>query len=540
MLGVLPPVGRNYGRSMVIAQQGIAATSQVLASQAGAQILAAGGSAADAAIAANAVLGVVEPMMCGLGGDLFVIYWEAKTGTLTGLNASGYAPRALSPEFIRAQGFSTMPDTSVHAVTVPGAVHGWGKMHERFGKLKWEVLFQPAIAYAEQGFPVSEIVQALWSGSSAIAKLQGSPESARVFLGAGVPPQEGDLFRNPGLARAYKLLAAQGPSVFYRGEIASAILKTLTALSGMMSAEDLSSFSSEWVAPVSIDYGGWQVYELPPNGQGIAALEMLNIMEVQPAQRWDSAAEWHKRIEAMKLAYADAYRYVADPRSTKIPMQGLLTKDYARQRAALIHAKRANSTVEAGSPQSSDTVYLTIVDREGNIASWIQSVYAGFGSGITVEGMGFPLQNRGAGFSLQPGHPNVLAGGKRPYHTIIPGFMEKGDLHMGFGIMGGANQPLAHAQFVSNIVDHGMNLQQAMEAPRFFKGGPSGNEVALEERVPPSVIDELTEMGHIIALRPAYSQERGRGQAILHNSSMKTNYAASDARADGAAIPEGV
>jgi gamma-glutamyltranspeptidase/glutathione hydrolase len=540
MLGVQPPFGRNYGRSMVISQQGIAATSQALASQAGAQTLAEGGSAADAAIAANAVLGVVEPMMNGMGGDLFVLYWEAKTGTLTGLNASGPAPCAISPEYLARHGIHTMADAGIHSVTVPGAVDGWAKMHARFGKLPWKNLFRSAIAYAEQGFPVSDIVQKLWVAAANTGKLQALPETARVFLLNNRPPYEGEIFRNPDVARAYRIVAEEGPGAFYKGQIADAILATSKAMGGMMNANDLALFASEWVEPISIDYRGWCVCELPPNGQGMAALEMLNIMETIPADPDgpSSHGEMHRRIEAMKLAYADLHRYNADPRNSCVRVAELLSKDYARERAALIDPQRANGDVGHGCPSGSDTIYLSMVDRDGNIASWIQSIYASFGSGITVQGMGFELQNRGAGFTLEPDHPNLLAGGKRPFHTIIPGFMERAGRHVGFGIMGGANQPLAHAQFVSNVVDYGMNLQQAMEAPRFFKGSAGGCDVSIESRIPIRTIRALSEMGHLVAERPEYSQEMGRGQAIMHDSKTRTNYAASDPRADGAATPE--
>jgi len=540
MLGVQPPFGRSYARSMVISQQGIAATSQALASQAGAQTLREGGSAADAAIAANAVLGVVEPMMNGMGGDLFVLYWEAKTGKLTGLNASGPAPRALCPEFLDRQGIHAMPDAGIHSVTVPGAVDGWSKIHARFGKLPWKNLFRPAIAYAEQGFPVSEIVQKLWLAAATAGKLQALPETARVFLPNNRPPQQGDVFLNPDLAQAYRIVAQDGVAAFYRGKVADAILATTKAMGGVMTADDLASFSSEWVEPISVDYRGWRVFELPPNGQGMAALEMLNLMETMPPDPEGplGPAELHKRIEAMKLAYADVYRYNGDPRNSRVPVAELLSKDYARERARRIDPKRANGSVGHGCPAGCDTIYLTVVDREGNIASWIQSIYASFGSGITVEGMGFELQNRGAGFTLERGHPNVLAGGKRPFHTIIPGFMQRGDMHVGFGIMGGANQPLAHAQFVSNVVDYDMNLQAAMEAPRFFKGSAEGCDVSIESRLPIRTIHRLCELGHVITERPEYSQEMGRGQAILHESKTGTNFAASDPRSDGAATPE--
>ncbi|HXP87320.1 MAG TPA: gamma-glutamyltransferase [Bryobacteraceae bacterium] len=534
---VLPtcPQGREQGRSMVISQQGIVATSQTLASQAGAQILAHGGSAVDAAIAANAVLSLVEPMMDGPGGDLFVIYYDAKTGQLTGLNASGPAPGALNPEFLTKQGITTMPARGIHTVTVPGAVDGWAKMHARYGRLPWKDLFQSAIAYAEQGFPVTEYIQESWTGDA--IPLKG--ESAKLFAPGGKVPAVGQLFRNPDLARALRLIADQGEQAFYKGEIAQAILKTSRALGGTMTADDLASFSAEWVEPISTVYRGWRVYELPPNGQGIAALQMLNIMETQPAGKGPyDADELHKRIEAMKLAYADLH-YDADPRFVKVPVKGLLSKDYARQRAALINPQKANCSAEPGVPMAGETTYLTTVDSEGNIASWIQSVFDHFGSQITVDGMGFVLQNRGASFKLEPGHPNVLAGGKRPFHTIIPAFMEKGDQHIGFGIMGGSNQAMAHAQFVSNIVDYGMNVQQAMDAARFRKASAAGCDVRMENRIPAEARAILTKRGHKVEVLHAYNAaQMGRGQAILFNSTTKTKFAASDPRADGSAEPE--
>jgi gamma-glutamyltranspeptidase/glutathione hydrolase len=533
-------LGRNYGRSIVISQQGIAATSQVLASQAGAQILARGGSAVDAAIAANAVLGVTEPMMTGMGGDLFVIYWDAKTGKLTGLNSSGPAPKALSPAFLAQHDIKTMPGDGIHAVTVPGAVQGWYQMHQRFGKLPWKDLFQDAIEFADRGFPVYEGAREVWNDPVIVRRQEANAESKRVFLPAGKPPHTGQLFKNPDMAKALRLIAEQGPDAFYKGEIAAAILKTSEHLGGTMTAQDLASYSPEWVTPLSIDYRGWRVYELPPNGQGMAALEMLNIMELTPASPLGAfgAPEMHKRIEAMKLAYSDVHAYVADPRTYDTPVAQLLSKEYARKRAAEIDPNRANCQVKAGDPVGSNTTYLTIVDKDGNIASWIQSLYSSFGSRVTVEGMGFALQNRGASFNLDPKHPNVLAGGKRPFHTIIPAFMEKGDEHVGFGIMGGAVQPMAHAQFVSNYVDYGMSLQEALEAPRFFKNNAPGCDVYIESRVPQPTLQQLSERGHEIRIGREYVETMGRGQAILHNSKTGVNYAASDPRADGAAIPE--
>lgn len=529
---------RSHARSMVVTRYGIVATSHVQASQAGAEILARGGSAADAAIAANAVLGVTEPMANGIGGDLFAIYWDARTGKLYGLNASGWAPQGLTLEHLKAKGATGMPQSGIDSVTVPGAVAGWGKLHERFGKLPWKDNFQPAVFYAENGYPVPEIIHGFWDDPDG-AWMQ-DPESRRVFLPNGKPPAVGKIFRNPDLAKALRLIAQQGSSAFYRGEIARAILSTSQALGGTMSAGDLAEFTPEWVDPISTTYRDWTVYELPPNGQGMAALEMLNIMETSPASSDGplSVAELHKKIEAMKLAYADLGRYNADPRFAKVPITGMLSKEYAKERAKLIAPDRANCAVAWGSLPSSDTTYLTAVDREGNIVSLIQSNYERFGSGITVRGMGFALQNRGALFSLDPSHPNVLAPRKRPFHTIIPAFMERGDQHIGFGIMGGANQPLAHAQFVSNIADYGMNLQAALENARFTVSPQRGCNILIESRVNPEVRQKLAAKGHQLEVRQEYSTRMGRGQAVLHDSKSRINYGASDARADGSAEPE--
>jgi len=530
---------RSYGRSMVVTDRGIVATSHYLASQAGAQVLAKGGSAMDAAIAANAVLGVTEPMMNGMGGDLFLIYWDAKTHKLYGLNASGWAPRGLSQEFLAKQGITSMPRDGIHTVTVPGAVAGWGAAHQRFGRLPWKDLFAPAIAYAEQGYGVPEIIHDFWAESE--PKLQKTEEARRVFLPGGKVPAIGDRFRNPDLARALRLVADEGPDAFYQGEIARAILKTSAAFGGTLQADDLAEFSPEWVEPISTEYRGWKVYELPPNGQGMAALEMLNLMgRFQPdAAGPAGTVELHKKIEAMKLAYADLYRYNADPRFAKVPVAGLLSQDYAAQRAKLIDPDKADCDPGAGVPPGSDTTYLSVVDRDGNIVSLIQSNYSSFGSGIVVAGMGFALQNRGALFVLDPQHPNVLQPRKRPFHTIIPAFMEKGGLHMGFGIMGGANQPLAHAQFVSNVVDYGMNIQAALEAPRFtVPGGSVSCDILIESRVRPEVLQALTAKGHKLIVRQEYTALMGRGQAVIHDSRTGMNFGASDPRADGAAIPE--
>jgi gamma-glutamyltranspeptidase/glutathione hydrolase len=534
------PQDRTNARSMVISPRGIVASSQVLASQAGAEILSHGGSAVDAAIATNAVLGVMEPDMNGIGGDLFAIYWDAKSGKLYGLNASGWAPKALTIDYLKSKNVTKMPESGIDTVTVPGAVEGWNKLHERFGRMAWKDLFAPAIFYAENGFPVQEMISMDWRGS--VAKLKNDPESRRVFLVHDEAPQMGEVFRNPELGKTLRLLAAGGPQAFYSGEIAKAILGTSRELGGTMTAEDLQEFSAEWVEPISITYRGWKVYELPPNVQGMAALEMLNILEqFSPAKTGPlSAEELHKRIEAMKLAYADLARYNADPRFAKVPVAGLLSKEYAKQRAQLINPAKANCDTEAGRPPASDTTYLTVVDRDGNIVSLIQSNFSSFGSGITVRGMGFPLQNRGALFMLDPGKPDALAPRKRPFHTIIPAFMERGDEHIGFGIMGGANQPLAHAQFVSNVVDYGMNLQAAMETARFTvrSNFNIGCNIAIEDRVPAEVRQQLTTMGHQLEVRGDFSLFMGRGQAIEHNTKSGLNFAASDARTDGSAEPE--
>ena len=529
---------RSYGRSVVATQYGMVATSQVSASQAGALILERGGSAIDAAITANAVLNVTEPTSNGMGGDLFAIYWEAKTGKIYGLNASGWAPKALTIEHLREKGITEMPQLRIDSVTVPGVVDGWAKLHDRWGKLPWRDLFQPAIFYADHGFPVAEIIHAWWDGDH--DGLLANAESRRVFLPGGKVPETDEMFRNPDVARALTLVANQGETAFYRGEIAKAILKTSDELGGTMTADDLASYSAEWVEPISTKYRDWTVYELPPNGDGIAALEMLNIMEQfkpDPAGP-HGPDELHTRIEAMKLAYADVKAYDGDPRFSKIPVGQLLSKDYAAKRASFINPTKANCTVARGALGTSDTTYFTVVDREGNILSVIQSNYNNFGSNVTVLSMGFALQDRGGLFSLDPTSPNALAGRKRPFHTIIPGFMQRGDQHIGFGIMGGLNQPLAHAQFVSNVVDYNMNIQAAMEEPRFTDRQQLGCKIVIESRVTPATLEALSQMGHVLQVHRDYTSLMGRGQAILHDGKTGLNLGASDPRADGAAIPE--
>jgi len=531
---------RTQARSMVISDRGIVATSQTLASQAGAQVLARGGSAMDAAIAANAVLGVVEPESCGIGGDLFAIYREAKTGNLTAINASGWAPKGLTIDALKAMGQTSMPQEGIQSVTVPGCVDGWSRLHKRFGRLPWSEVLQPAIYYATQGYPVTEIISEAWGMET--EKLARDENARRVFLVNGAAPKMGEIFRDPQMAAALRAIAQQGPAAFYSGPIAKAILKTSARLGGKMTAADLEEFQSEWVQPISVEYHGWKVYELPPNGQGIATLEMLNLFSLFPLASYPprGVEELHTQIEAQKLAYADLQRYVADPRFSKVPVEGLLSMDYARERARRIDPNQARCDVPPGNPLPSrgDTIYLSVVDREGNIASLIQSVYQHFGSGVVVDDYGFALQNRGALFTMDPQHPNALAPRKRPFHTIIPAFMEKGDVHIGFGIMGGLNQAQAHAQFVSNVVDHGMNIQAALEAPRFTKTTFGGCDVSIEKRVAPEVIEALIKKGHLLKVVGDFSSAMGGGQAVIHDSRTGVNYGASSPRKDGAAIPE--
>jgi gamma-glutamyltranspeptidase/glutathione hydrolase len=532
---------RNYGRSMVVTPFGIVATSYVQASQAGARILERGGSAIDAGIAANAVLGVAEPMMNGMGGDLFAIYWDAKANKLYGLNASGWAPKLLTIDHLRAKGIDAMPQKGIDSVTVPGAVDGWAKLHGRFGKLPWADLFKPAIYFATSGYAIPEIIQGYWE--DAAAGLKSDTESTHDYLPDGKAPALGQMFRNPNLAHALTLIATQGESAFYKGAIAEAILKTSNELGGTMTADDLASYSAEWVEPVSIDYRGWKVYELPPNGDGIAALEMLQIMQ-QFTPSTDGpvrAAELHTRIEAMKLAYSDITHSNGDPKFSSIPVSELLSQEFAASRAKQIDPNRANCNVPPGALHGSDTTYLSVVDKDGNILSLIQSNYDAFGSDVTVRGMGFVLQDRGGLFSLDPKSPNALAGRKRPFHTIIPGFMERGTVHIGFGIMGGMNQPLAHAQFVSNVVDYHMNIQEALDTARFTKRrvpAGVGCQITIESRVPAEVRDKLTQMGHELDVRGGFSTAMGRGQAVLTDTSGPAHFGASDPRADGAAEPE--
>ena len=532
---------RTQGRSMVISRGGMVAAESPLAAQVGAGILASGGNAVDAAVATNAAMGVIEPMMNGLGGDLFAIVYDAKTGKLYGLNASGWAPAKLSIQFLKSKGVTTMPQSGIQSATVPGVVDGWSKLLSRFGTKKLSDVLAPAAHLAREGFPVPEWDAAYWADT--VELLKQDKNAAATFLINGRAPQVGEIFRNPDLAHSLELVAAGGRDAYYKGEIAKSIVASSGRLGGTMSAEDLADYSSEWVEPISTTYHGWTVYEIPPNGQGIAALEMLNMMETFPLAKLghNSADALHLMIEAKKLAYADMYRYVADPKFSSAPVAGMLSKEYAAQRAKLIDSAKANCNVSPGEPAfpaKGDTTYLTVVDGEGNMVSLIQSNFLAFGSGVVADGTGFVLQNRGGLFSLDPDSPNALAGHKRPLHTIIPGFMTKGGDKIAFGIMGGFNQAQAHAQFVSNVVDFGMNVQAALEAARFTKLTFAGCDLDMEDRIPASVREDLAKRGHQIAVHGSYSAIVGGGQAIRRDFSTGVNYGASDPRKDGAAIPQ--
>jgi gamma-glutamyltranspeptidase / glutathione hydrolase len=535
--------GRWQARSMVETKFGIVATSQTLASAAGARILEMGGNAIDAAIAANAVLGVVEPMSDGMGGDLFAIVYEAKTGKLYGLNASGWAPTGLTIEALEKQKLTKMPQRGIYSVTVPGAVAGWEALRSKFGTMPFSRILAPAIYYAENGFPVTEIIGAAWQGAT--KTLSANKGAKDTYLPDSLAPKVGRIFRNRDLAGSLRLVAAHGRDGFYKGATAQALIREAKADGVEWTPSDLAEFQPEWVTPISTTYRGWTVFELPPNGQGMAALAMLNMMERFPLSQYgqDSAKALHVMIEAKKLAYSDLLRYVGDPRFTKTPVDRLLAKDTAAMRAALITPNKATCTVTptelswlARLP-GADTIYMSAMDREGNMVSLIQSNYSGFGSGIVAPGTGFALQNRGALFSLERGHPNALAPRKRPLHTIIPAFMQKGDTRIAFGIMGGWNQSQAHAQFVSNVVDFGMNIQAALEAPRFTKLTFDGCDLFMETRVPEGVVKELQSMGHAIKLAGPYSGRMGGGQAVMSNADG-IHFGASDPRKDGAAVPE--
>ena len=540
------PAGRSFAtRSVVYARHGMVAAAHPMAVQIGVDVLKKGGSAVDAAIAVNAALGFMEPMSCGIGGDLFAIVWDAKTQRLYGLNASGRAPRALTADKVKPAADGTIDDRTPASWTVPGAVNGWFALHERFGRLPMGEILAPTIQAAREGQPVPQIIAASWEAGARAFKDQ--PGFARTYMPEGRVPREGEVFRNPDLARAYEALAQGGRDAFYGGAIAKDIVAFSRRNGGFFAEEDLAADRPDWVEPISTDYRGVQVYELPPNGQGISALQLLNVMETfdLEAMGRDSTAFWHRFVEAKKLVFEDRARFVADPAFHKASVDWLLSKEYARDRARLIDPARAASRVEAGHPPlaAGDTTYLAVADGDGNMVSLIQSNYDGFGSGYAVEGWGFAMHNRGALFNLRPGLPNSLEPGKRPFHTIIPAFaMKGGKPWLAFGLMGGDMQPQGHAQVIVNLVDFGMNLQEAGDAARFYHTGSSeptgtlmttGGTLALESGVPADVRRDLARLGHRVIEAVG---RFGGYQAVMRDPVTGVLSGATESRKDGCAM----
>jgi len=527
-------------RSEVFAENGMAATSQPLATQVALDILKKGGSAVDAAIAANAVLGLVEPTGCGIGGDLYAIVWQQKDQKLHGLNASGRSPASLTLDMLKAQG-NKIPSYGPLPVSVPGAVDGWFELHDKFGKLPMTELLAPAIHYAENGFPVSELIAYYLDKSVSVrGKYPGFKE---VFMPNGHMPKKGEIFKNPALGQTYRKIAKGGRDAFYKGDIAKEIDRYMKENGGYLSYDDLASHKSNWVEPASTNYRGYDLWELPPNGQGIAALQILNILEDYDiaSMGFDSPEYIHTFVEAKKLAFADRAKYYADSSFNDIPVKQLISKEYAAKRRKLIDANKASKQVDAG-PVEGDTIYLTTADKDGNMVSLIQSNYRGMGSGMTPEKLGFVLQNRGELFALEEGHFNVYAPKKRPFHTIIPAFVTKdGKPYISFGVMGGATQPQMHSQILINMIDFGMNLQEAGDAPRILHTGSSqptgekmtnGGYVSLEAGFSEKTKRELVKKGHTLqhAVGPY-----GGYQAIMKQLSNGVYVGASETRKDGMA-----
>jgi gamma-glutamyltranspeptidase / glutathione hydrolase len=540
---------RPYGplhktRSAVIARQGMAATSQPLATAAAIRLLQNGGNAVDAAIAANAVLGVVEPMSCGLGGDLFAIVWEARSGKLYGLNASGRSPAAASLARFRERGFMQIPVQGPLSWSVPGCVDGWDELRRKFGSRSWGELLEPAIQYAEHGFPVSEIIAGDWKAAAPALGL--IPTSAACFLPGGHSPPAGAVFRNPDLARSLRMISDDGRDAFYRGPLAGSIVSYSQSVGGLFSLADFAEHTSTWIEPVSTNYRGYDIWELPPNGQGIAVLQMLNLLEhydLKPLG-FGSDEALHLLIEAKKLAYEDRARYYADMERAQVPVKELISKTYAARRRALIDPKRANPHPVAGDPLQADTIYLTVVDKDFNCVSLIQSNFHGFGSLHVPAGLGFALQNRGCLFALDETHPNRLEPRKRPFHTIIPGFVTKdGKPWLSFGLMGGDMQAQGHVQVLCNLIDFGMDVQEAGDAARFRHFGSSeptgqaaagGGSVAFESGISAQVRGSLEAKGHHLA--PTSPGGYGGYQAIRIDLEHGVLIGGSDPRKDGCAM----
>jgi len=517
-------------RSPVLARNGMVCTSQPLATAAGLRILQEGGNAVDAAIAAAAVLNVVEPMMTGIGGDAFAILYWAETGELTGLNASGRSPYDMNLEYLKKKGYDVMPSGGADTVTVPGAVDGWFSLIQRYGTLKMDRILGPAIEYAENGFPVSEIIANQWEGEA--ARLAKDPWAAKTYLPGGRTPAHGEIAFNKNLASTFRRLAAEGRDAFYKGEIGAKIVESIRSHGGVLSARDLAEHKSEWIKPIRVQYKGYDFYELPPNGQGMVALQMLNILEGYDLKAWghNSADYLHHLVEAKKLAFADRDQYITDPEFAQIPLDRLLSKSYAAERRKLISPRRARSTYPPMSERS-DTIYLTIVDKDRNAISFINSIYEYFGSGIVAGDTGICLQSRGSSFLLDSVSWNRIEPHKRPLHTIIPAMvMRNGKPYFSFGVMGGDNQPQAHVQVFLNLVEFGMNVQEAGEAPRFRHAGAS---LGLESGIGAQVRRLLTLMGHrIVVMNDSY----GGYQGILIDPASGVLMGGSDPRKDGCAM----
>ena len=519
-------------RSNVLARNGVVATSQPLAAQAGLDVLQNGGNAVDAAIATAATLCVVEPGSTGIGGDAFALIWWQDDQTLYGLNASGPAPQALTAEWIRGQGHAQMPQVGPITVTVPGSLRGWELALQRFGSKPLAELLRWPIDYAQDGFPVSEVIAAAWRGSAPL--LERHRHSRRVWLPAGRAPRTGEIFQNGEFAATLRRIAAEGVDVFYEGDVARQIVQTVQEAGGVLALSDLVQYRAEWVQPIAAPYRqGYAFHEIPPNGQGLAALLALNVARGFDlgALDYGSPQRVHLLVEAMKLGYADALAYVADPRQAPVPLKGLLSEEYTAQRRALVDPRRAMMPQAGEPPGDGDTVYLTVADRAGNMVSWIQSLYFGFGSGLTAGTTGVQLQNRGANFRLQEGHPNQVAPGKRPYHTIIPAFITReGRPWASFGVMGGFMQPQGHLQVGVNLVDYGMDPQAALDAPRFR--WLEGRQVALEPSFPPQMPRALAKMGHELVDWNSF----GGGQIVVCDAQSGVYIAGSEPRKDGAAV----
>jgi gamma-glutamyltranspeptidase / glutathione hydrolase len=539
------PAAGGAGRSVTLGKHGMVCASHPLAAQIGLDVLKAGGNAVDAAIAVNAALGLMEPMSCGIGGDLYALVWDAKTSQLYGLNASGRSPGKATRKWFAEKGYKDIPGRGPLCWSVPGCVDGWAELHKRFGKAPWQSLLEPSIRYAEEGFPVTEIIGIGWQQSE--RRLNEIPETAATYLIDHRAPRAGELFKNPGLARSYRLIANGGRDAYYKGPIAEEIVAYSDRVGGLFAASDFANHTSTWVDPVKTNYRGVDVWEIPPPGQGIAALEMLNILKGYDLKKLGpkSPDYWHLFVEAKKLAYADRARYYADPAFGPVPTAELISEPYGEMRRKLIKPDQALKNIDPGDPKlgKGDTIYLCVVDKDQNCVSLIESNYASFGSGMVPGKLGFVLQNRGESFALNDTHANRLEPGKRPFHTIIPAMATKnGKPWYVFGVMGGDMQPQGHVQVLVNLIDFGMNVQEAGEAPRIehvgsatptgHPGKPDGGEVRAEPAIPEAVVTELRKRGHNVT-RTRYNG--GGYQGILIDPGTGVLHGGSEVRKDGCA-----